>query len=193
MTLDEPVAAFLAFKPDAGSSSESVTDRRRSILAASDVLFRRFGEPAPDGADVTDHEVSTPTGPIRVRVYRPRSAAAPLPVHLFIHGGGFWLGSIDELVVDATCRERSLLADCLVIAVDYRLAPEHPFPVPVEDCYLALLWAQANVGDSVAIPASSPSAAYPPGPTWRPQWCWQPGTAVARSSHSNCSKCPAWI
>jgi len=60
---------------------------------------------------------------------------------VFIHGGGFWLGSVDELVVDATCRERSTGADCIVVAVDYRLAPEHPFPTPVEDCYRALLWA----------------------------------------------------
>ncbi|WP_111765544.1 alpha/beta hydrolase [Nakamurella deserti] len=143
MTLDAPVAEFLAFKPDAGASGTPVADRRRAILDASDEIFRRFGEPAPDVASVTDHVVDQPGGAIRVRVYRPH-AAAPLPVHVFIHGGGFWLGSVDELVVDATCRERSTGADCVVVAVDYRLAPEHPFPTPVEDCYRALLWAHEH-------------------------------------------------
>src|SRR4051812_33703736 len=105
MPLDEPVLAFLAFKPDAGTAATPVAERRRAILAASDEIFHRFGEPAPDGAAVSDHVVDQPSGPIRVRVYRP-ATTTPLPVHVFIHGGGFWLGSVDELVVDATCRER---------------------------------------------------------------------------------------
>lgn len=144
MPLDPPVQAFLDFKPDAGSSSTPVAQRRRAILAASDEIFRRFGEPAPAGVAVAEHRVDQPSGSIRVRVYRPAAASGPRPVHVFIHGGGFWLGSVDELVVDATCRERSLGADCVVVAVDYRLAPEFPFPVPVQDCHRALLWAHEH-------------------------------------------------
>ena len=132
--LDAPVRDFLDFKPDAGSAETPVALRRTAILAASDEIFRRFGEPAPDGIGVGAHEVPTPTGPVRVLVHRPLAATTPLPLHLFVHGGGFWLGSVDELVVDATCRERSTGADCIVVAVDYQHAPEHPVPTPVEDC-----------------------------------------------------------
>nr|WP_275889396.1 alpha/beta hydrolase [Nakamurella flavida] len=96
---------------------------------------------------MTRHVVDTPTGPVRVHVYRPRTATGPLPLHLFVHGGGFWLGSVDELVVDATCRERAAAADCVVVAVDYRLAPEHPFPTPFDDCLAALLWVHAHAAD----------------------------------------------
>jgi acetyl esterase len=57
-----------------------------------------------------------------------------------MHGGGWQHGSIDELVVDAACRERAVGAGCVVGSVDYRLAPEHPFPTALHDCYAALTW-----------------------------------------------------
>ncbi|HVU91160.1 MAG TPA: alpha/beta hydrolase, partial [Jatrophihabitans sp.] len=95
------------------------------------------------------------------RVYRPEHARGRA-VHVFLHGGGFWLGSIDERVVDATCRERCVGAGSVVVAVDYRLAPEHPFPAPLEDCYAALLWAHANAdrlgGDPANISVGGVSA-----------------------------------
>ena len=114
--------------------------RRAAILTGSDELFEHFGERAPGSPDPTEHIVAGSGGDVRVRVYRPRDAA-PLPAHLFIHGGGFWLGSVDEDVVDAACRERSVGAQCVVISVDYRLAPEHHFPAAVDDCFAALRWA----------------------------------------------------
>ncbi len=146
MTLDAPVREFLAFKPDAGSPDVPVAQRRRGILAASDEIFHRFGDAAPDVDAVTEHWIGDGDDRVRVRVYRHGDATGQ-PVHLFIHGGGFWLGSVDELVVDATCRERCRAADCVVVAVDYRLAPEYPFPVPVQDCYRALEWVAAHAAD----------------------------------------------
>jgi acetyl esterase len=118
-------------------------DRRRVIRKLSDTLFVAFGEPAGEVHSVEDRVISVVDGEIRLRIYRPDDGAGR-PMHVFCHGGGWWLGSIDEDVVDATCRERCVGAQCVVVSVDYRLAPEHRFPTAVEDCYQALLWSHAN-------------------------------------------------
>ena len=96
-------------------------------------------------ATVTDHVVPTPTGPVRVREYRP-AGAGPLPAHVFLHGGGWWLGSVDELVNDAICRLRCARAGCVVLAVDYPLAPERRFPAAVEQVYAVLAEIVAAAG-----------------------------------------------
>ncbi len=84
-------------------------------------------------------------GPISVRVHRPPSrATAPYPAVLWIHGGGYVIGSAAQ--DDAVCRHLAHELGALVAAVDYRLAPEHPFPVPLHDCHDALVWL-ANRGD----------------------------------------------
>jgi acetyl esterase len=61
-----------------------------------------------------------------------------LPGLIFIHGGGWWLGTLDD--GDAYCRQRATGLDCVVMAIDYRLAPEHPFPLPLDDCWAATQW-----------------------------------------------------
>jgi acetyl esterase/lipase len=75
---------------------------------------------------------------IPVRVYRPEKKTGPLPCLLWIHGGGYVLGDIEQ--EDLTARQLSLAGDCVVVSVEYRLAPESPFPAPLEDCYAALRW-----------------------------------------------------
>jgi acetyl esterase len=62
------------------------------------------------------------------------------PGHLYLHGGGWFAADIDDLLVDTACRERCVGADCVVVAVNYRKAPEHTFPTGLEDCYAALCW-----------------------------------------------------
>jgi acetyl esterase len=146
MPLDAAVLRFLATKPDSGAADESVATRRAAIRRGSDELFALFAEPAPPSPAAADHVVAYEGGMLGVRVYRPR-ADAVLPLHVFVHGGGFWLGSVDELVVDVACRERSVGADCVVVSVDYRLAPEHPFPTAVEDCVAAVLWAAEHAAE----------------------------------------------
>jgi len=84
--------------------------------------------------EVRDEVVDGPGGPLPLRVYRP-SAAGPLPGLLFFHGGGWVLGDLD--LSDNLCRELAAEADCVVVSVDYRLAPEHRFPAAVEDAYAA--------------------------------------------------------
>jgi acetyl esterase len=143
MELDPAVRKFLDTKPDSGDPAQSVITRRALIRQGSDHLFDLFGEPVDPADSEDDFTVPRPGGSIRVRVYRARDAA-DRPIHVFPHGGGFWLGSLDEAVNQAMCRERSRRAGCVVVAVDYRLSPEYQFPVPLEDCYAALCWAVDN-------------------------------------------------
>ena len=77
-----------------------------------------------------------PGGSIGIRVYRPEADDPPTLV--FYHGGGWTLGTLDS--ADDVCRELARRAGCLVASVDYRLAPEHPFPAPVDDALAALEW-----------------------------------------------------
>lgn len=146
MTLDLPVRRLLEYSPDSGDPQVPAAQRRRDILASADELYRQNGAP-PEAAVVADHEIDVAGGRLRIRSYRPAAPAdGPRPLHVFLHGGAWWLSSVDELVNDAICRARSARLGCVVIAVDYRLAPEHPFPGPVEDCDAAL----AHVADHAA-------------------------------------------
>jgi acetyl esterase/lipase len=80
----------------------------------------------------------TPVAAVSVRVHRPSPFQEALPALLWIHGGGMVMGTAAQ--DDAICRRFSEDLGIIVAAVDYRLAPEHPFPVPLHDCYDALLW-----------------------------------------------------
>jgi acetyl esterase len=92
------------------------------------------------GLSVENRTVPGPAGApdVPVRIYRPRDATGPLPAILEIHGGGFVLGDLDfeETAAAAVARE----VGALVVSVDYRLAPEHPYPAATEDCYAVLSW-----------------------------------------------------
>jgi acetyl esterase/lipase len=98
--------------------------------------------PAPEITDVTRVEryISGPPGApeVRVLVYTPDQPAGPRPAYLHMHGGGFVFG-VPELNDSGNRRLASDLG-CVVVSVDYRVAPETPFPGPVEDCYAALIW-----------------------------------------------------
>lgn len=95
-------------------------------------------EPLEVGA-VRTVKVPVQGGEIRVRIYRPASQG-PHPIHVFYHGGGWVAGTIEETFVDVVCRERTALAEYVSVAVEYRLAPEFKFPIPLEDSYAALNW-----------------------------------------------------
>jgi acetyl esterase len=75
---------------------------------------------------------------IPVRIYWPHASDEPLPVVVFYHGGGFALGDLDTH--DPVARDHAVGAEAIVVSVDYRLAPEHPFPAGVDDCWAALQW-----------------------------------------------------
>jgi acetyl esterase len=89
---------------------------------------------------VEDRRMRVAGGGIRLRLYWPRVAdpGRPLPALLWMHGGGFTVGSVSSY--DALCRQFCAAAQCLVVSVDYRLAPEYRFPTAVDDCFGALQW-----------------------------------------------------
>lgn len=96
---------------------------------------------------VENHHIDGPAGPIPVRVYWPdeEAGAGAHPVTMFFHGGGFALGDLDTH--DVTAREHAVGARCVVVSVDYRLAPEHPYPAAVEDAWAATCWVADNAGE----------------------------------------------
>jgi acetyl esterase len=96
-----------------------------------------FGAPAEPVAHVLDRALPGPDGEVPVRVYVPEGPR-PLPVLMYFFGGGWALGSI--AAVDPVCRRLANATPCAVVSVAYRLAPEHPFPAGLEDCYAATCW-----------------------------------------------------
>jgi acetyl esterase/lipase len=117
---------------------------------------------ASDGesvAQVENLKISGPAGDIPIRVYTPQGCG-PFPVLVYLHGGGFVIGDLDTY--DAFCRTLTNGVGCIVVAPDYRLAPEHKFPAAHEDCYAATKWAAANAsafnGDPSRIAVAGDSA-----------------------------------
>ena len=97
-----------------------------------------------DGLDVRAGVVPGPAGHIRVRIYTPK-ADGLRPVVVFFHGGGWVVGDLDTH--DRHARAIAFGADAIVVSVDYRLAPEHPYPAGLEDCAAATWWAQEHAND----------------------------------------------
>jgi acetyl esterase len=114
---------------------------------------RRALQPTFDPvAAVEDITIAGPGGTLALRLFRgaPR-AESPLPCLLFLHGGGWVLGNLESH--EGICRRIAAMAGCCVMAVDYRLAPEHPFPAAVEDSAAALHWLAKHAG-SLGIDAT---------------------------------------
>jgi acetyl esterase len=95
-------------------------------------------------AHVEDRVLETPEAPVPVRIYSPRPDAR-LPLVLYFHGGGFISGDIN--IFDELTRQLAVAADCVVVSVNYRLAPAHPYPAALHDCLAALAWAVAHAAE----------------------------------------------
>lgn len=121
-------------------SGTDVAERRANMRRAS-----RLGMPIATGLHVTDRYVPGAEGLLQLRVYRPFGVEAAPPAIVFFHGGGWVVGDIDTH--DGTCRTLATESGCVVLSVDYRLAPEHVFPAAVDDCVAAYRWVVANAGD----------------------------------------------
>ena len=91
-----------------------------------------------DVASIEEVTINSGAHPLRLRIYRPDTASGH-PLTLFFHGGGFTICSLDTH--DAMCRQICARAQSVLVSVDYRLAPEHPFPAALDDCAAALAWA----------------------------------------------------
>lgn len=133
--LDRHVQLLLALGERSGRMRRelAVAPMRRSLRSLSALGMPKFPSIA-----ASDRHIDGPGEPIRVRVYRAPSTPTPAPGILYFHGGGWVCGDLDSH--DSSCR---LLADssgCVVVAVEYRLAPEHPYPAAVDDAVAAWTW-----------------------------------------------------
>jgi len=96
-------------------------------------------------AEIRNIVIPGPGGQLPLRLYRGAPLGKPLPCLLYLHGGGWVLGDLDSH--EGICRRIAAVAACCVIAVDYRLAPEHPFPAAMEDAAAALQWVADHAGE----------------------------------------------
>ncbi len=143
--VDPELAPMLEVFPAFNFTAESLPATREMFTQ----MLAQTSEAAPAFPDieVTEHHVSGPEGApdVRVLVYIPKNVARPMPGLLWIHGGGYIIGSADG--DDLQVKQIVTDIGCAVVSVDYRLAPETPHPGPVEDCYSALKWLYTNSSD----------------------------------------------
>ncbi len=122
---------------DVAAAREALLDRQRQFppfVLPDSLLMEQRTVPGPPGDPY-----------IEVRVLTPRGLAGPAPALYWIHGGGFVLGDVDS-DLETPAHIASALG-VIAVSVEYRLAPEHPFPVPVEDCYAGLSWLAEHASD----------------------------------------------
>jgi acetyl esterase/lipase len=124
-----------------GSDFRDPVAARQSI---AQLIAQFAGDVDLSGLAISDLAVPGPPAspPVTVRVYQPNEQAPPTAALLYIHGGGFVLGSIETEHMAAATLAKALGA--VIASVEYRLAPEHPFPAGIDDCYAALVWLHAN-------------------------------------------------
>lgn len=145
--LDPKVQEFLRQMEELGLPPLETLSPAEAREAAR-ALRAMGGAEEPVGA-VEDREIPGPAGPIPVRIYRPdASASSPSPALVYFHGGGWVIGGIDTH--DGTCRALTRRTGAVTVSVDYRLAPENPFPAAVEDAEAAVRWLAA-AGTDVGV------------------------------------------
>jgi acetyl esterase len=144
---DPELAAAIPMMPKA-----DVTDLTAAKAEAEKFLRPILEQMDTTGVEIGELHVPGPAGApdVRLITYRPQGVTGPLPVVYDIHGGGFVLGTPEMNLPSNLAFARQLGA--LVVSVDYRLAPDHPFPAPVEDCYAGLTWVVAHAAELGADP-----------------------------------------
>ena len=122
---------------------------------ARDFYLKRRALTQPEGVavgEIRELRIDGPAGDLPARLYKPETASAkPLPVLMYFHGGGFVIGNIETH--DSLCRQLCQEAGCVVVSVDYRLAPEHVFPAAADDCIAATRWVHAQAAKLGIDPA----------------------------------------
>lgn len=152
-TLD-PYVQFMLMSADRlpgvngiGAPSADVAERRAENTRAT-----ALGMPRAKGVATRDIAIPAATGPIPARIYRADDAPAEPTALLYFHGGGFVLGGLDSH--DGDCRMLARITGAVVVAVDYRLAPEHPFPAGADDATAAFGWVARNPVDIGSRPGA---------------------------------------
>lgn len=154
--MDLRVRAFgraISWMPGANMSKMTPEQIRRAQARrighnpATDLVFG----PQAAGVQITNLVCPGPDCELPLRLYQPSAGdAASRPLIVNFHGGGWVIGSLDQY--DSFCTHVAKQVDAVVLSVDYRLAPQHPFPAAPEDCYAALVWAAENAGEWGADP-----------------------------------------
>jgi acetyl esterase len=138
--LDPDAARFLAKLKAAGLPPiDKIPLHQARLVSASTVVT------ADPLQHVEDRAITSDGQPLKLRIYRPDSPGPRLPAIVFFHGGGWVFGSLDSH--DALCRRLCRLSESAVVSVDYRLAPENPFPAAVHDAEAAVRWVGAQAAE----------------------------------------------
>ena len=202
-TLDTRTQWFLQLLARSRQPAMHQMTVREARTEFDSVLPLLGGRPAPVG-EIVDRTIAGPGGRLRVRIYRPAgSVARLLPTVLYFHGGGWAIGSLEAY--DLPCRFFCARSGCAVVAVDYRLAPEHKFPAGLDDAIASFRWLAANAeemgidagrivvaGDSAGATLAAVVAQLVRGEARTPclQWLIYPATDLAAEtpSHVSCGE-----
>lgn len=139
----EPLLALLEVLPGGFNAIPDIEARRATLYGMLEAMSKDV--PPNENVAKEDRMIAGPGGDLAIRIYRPVNATGTLPGLFFIHGGGMVLGNLDSDDGVPTMLCETLGA--LVVSVDYRLAPEHPAPAAIDDCYAALKWMGDNAAD----------------------------------------------
>ena len=145
MPLDPFLEPLLATLPSMPEDIDFPTWRQESDVMA-DVLVDQLAEPGPPVKHRREVTIPVEGGALDL-VIHPPEGDGPLPAHIYIHGGGWVGGTAKQRFIDIVGQERAVGANCVVIAVDYRKAPEYKYPAGLNDCYAALLWVVENADE----------------------------------------------
>ncbi|MET8333524.1 alpha/beta hydrolase [Streptosporangium canum] len=147
--IDPELAAALAKAPLQATDMEGIrAEDLPGIRLQIDAAGAAMAALEPDGrVTIEDRSVPGPDGApdVRVRIYRPTGQRGTAPGLYWIHGGGMILGTVE--MEDPRLVEYAAQLGCVIVSVGYRLAPEHPHPAPVEDCYAGLVWTAKNAAE----------------------------------------------
>ena len=148
MPVDPQIEAMLAAAPPwPGVRNMDLATLRQAVRDSSVML-----PPPPDApvAAVEDRTIDGPGGPLGLRLYTPEGSA-PFPVVIYCHGGGYVVGDLDtqDMIARALCA----WSGAIVVSVDYRRAPEHPFPAAPDDTFAALQWVAGHAAEFGGDPA----------------------------------------
>jgi acetyl esterase len=146
MPVDPQIQALLERGTGVPATHTLPVDEARRLYEARIAVMA----PPAEVATVAERSIAGPGGAIRLRIYTPKGQG-PFPLMVFFHGSGFVLCSLDTH--DGMCRNLSAGIGCVVVSVDYRLAPEHKFPAGPDDCLAATRWAAAHAVELNADPS----------------------------------------
>ena len=156
MPIDPQIAALFANAPEWPPTRSQPIPQLRAAVRASSTAFPKLEVPL---ASIVDRTVPGPAGAIPVRVYTP-AGSGPFPLICYFHGGGYVTGDLDTQ--DMIARALAFGAGAVLVSVDYRLAPENPFPAGPDDCWAATQWVAAHTaelnGDAARLAVAGDSA-----------------------------------